>query len=136
MVDVKPSGVEGVGAGCVAQASCGVGGEVLGVLQVRGDGAPGRPTVPSSCGELAKVVGNLRQVPDQCEGFLASGGHRQGSRSGERRRCRFNRSVDREFHHYIATRVWFELSHYLREWVFRQVDTPLRPWIEDPHHIW
>jgi hypothetical protein len=123
---LRPGGVEGVGASCVAKASCGISGEGLSMLQVGCDRAPGRPAVPGSCGELAEVVGDLRQVPDQCQGLLASSGHRQGSRSGQRSRRRFNRSVDCKFHDYVSQSEFSSGRCTTSELAFRLFDTPRR----------
>jgi hypothetical protein len=82
----------------MTEASRGLGGEGLSLLQVWCDSAPVRPAAPGSRGELPEGAGDRRQVPDQCQDVLVSSGHRQGSRGGQRRCCRFNWRIARRLH--------------------------------------
>jgi hypothetical protein len=82
----------------MTEASRGLGGEGLSLLQVRCDSAPVRPAAPGSRGELAEGAGDPRQVPDQCQDVVVRSGHRQGSRGGQRRCCRFNWRIARRLH--------------------------------------
>lgn len=98
----RRTSMEGVSARGVAQASCGIGCEGFGLLEMRSDCSPVRPTVAGSRSEFTEVTGDPSEVPDQRQRLFGRRRHRQSCRVGQRRRCLFNRSINWVVHEHAA----------------------------------